>query len=177
MPLPTPPDIVADHLKHMQEMMAEVHRITMVNHFLETTPPSIPHAGIHAGELTGWRIWWIDRSGWFRSLVRDEIFWIPGKAMQGNVNERAGSSRYAGVYSFKNRRDALSEFIAGTADLRSHPHHAEHNTVGLALGTVKLWGEVVEHEHGYRASFAKPASIDETYYYGKPAKDPKELYF
>jgi hypothetical protein len=98
--------------------------------------------------------------------------------MQGNVNERAAeANRYAGVYSFKNRRNALSEFIAGTNDLRIHPHHAEHNTVGLAFGTVKLWGEVVEHEHGYRASFAKPASIDETYYYGKPAQDPKELYF
>lgn len=33
------------------------------------------------------------------------------------------------------------------------------SAVGLVAGTVKLWGDVVEHEHGYRAQFAKPHSI------------------
>jgi len=33
----------------------------------------------------------------------------------------------------------------------------------FALGTVHLWGEVVEHERGYRASHAAVRSIDEAY--------------
>lgn len=32
--------------------------------------------------------------------------------------------------------------------------------LGVVVGAIKLWGEVVEHERGYRASFAKVVSID-----------------
>lgn len=28
------------------------------------------------------------------------------------------------------------------------------------IGTVKLWGEVIEHEWGYRSEFAEVASLD-----------------
>jgi len=31
----------------------------------------------------------------------------------------------------------------------------------IIIGKVKLWGDVVEHEHGYRAEFAKIVSLDE----------------
>jgi hypothetical protein len=31
---------------------------------------------------------------------------------------------------------------------------------GIAWGTIKCWGEVVEHEHGWRAQYAKLTSID-----------------
>ena len=34
---------------------------------------------------------------------------------------------------------------------RNDPH-----TVGRVLGRVLLWGRVVEHEHGWRASHALP---------------------
>jgi hypothetical protein len=30
----------------------------------------------------------------------------------------------------------------------------------MALGTIEMWGEIVEHERGYRASFARVKSID-----------------
>jgi hypothetical protein len=103
--------------------------------------------------------------------------------MKGNVGEIVcrfwghKPDRYAGVYSFKDRERAQSEFNSGVIELKRYPTHADYNTVGLALGSVKLWGEIVEHEYGYRASFAKPASLDEIYYYGVPTTDPKGLYF
>lgn len=31
--------------------------------------------------------------------------------------------------------------------------------VSVAYGAVKMWGEVVEHERGYRAQFAKLVSL------------------
>jgi len=34
----------------------------------------------------------------------------------------------------------------------------------LLFGKVKIWGEVVEHEWGYRSQFAKIVSLD----YGDP---------
>lgn len=37
---------------------------------------------------------------------------------------------------------------------------ANTSTGCFVLGTVQLWGEVVEHERGYRASFAKIKSLD-----------------
>lgn len=39
--------------------------------------------------------------------------------------------------------------------------HAE--TSSFVVGTVKMWGEVVEHQFGYRAQFAKLNSLDTLY--------------
>lgn len=33
----------------------------------------------------------------------------------------------------------------------------------MAVGTVRLWGEVIEHERGYRAEFAKVHSLDHVF--------------
>lgn len=33
----------------------------------------------------------------------------------------------------------------------------------MCTGTVLLWGDIVEHERGYRAEFAKVRSIDWLY--------------
>lgn len=42
-----------------------------------------------------------------------------------------------------------------------------HKTlIGLAIGSVKLWGEVFEHETGYRAQFAKIEEIRVSYSHG-----------
>ena len=38
------------------------------------------------------------------------------------------------------------------------------NAGSLLFGKVKIWGEIVEHEAGYRSEFAKIVSLD----YGDP---------
>jgi hypothetical protein len=34
---------------------------------------------------------------------------------------------------------------------------------GIVRGTVRLWGVCIDHEHGYRAQYARPISFDEIY--------------
>lgn len=44
--------------------------------------------------------------------------------------------------------------------LTSHP---ACDASAFVSGTVRLWGDVVEHEFGYRAEFAKLHSLDKIY--------------
>ncbi len=88
-------------------------------------------------------------ANWFRRaddllhsvFVRDYV-WYPDRPASGNV-------RTQGIYSF---RDAVRcrwdyGYTQGT-----------HGT--LLFGKVKIWGEVIEHEAGYRSEFAKIVSLD-----------------
>jgi len=88
-------------------------------------------------------------ANWFRRaddllhsvFVRDYV-WYPDRPASGNV-------RTHGIYSF---RDAVRcrwdyGYTQGT-----------HGT--LLFGKVKIWGEVIEHEAGYRSEFAKIVSLD-----------------
>lgn len=188
MPLPDPPGATSDHLKQMQEMMVQQVQKLMLSmpswSLSDFSPksPEIPHAGIRAGEIIGWRLWWVHKEGRLRSLVRDEIFWEPGVPTTGDINQcvhisMRGPDRFGGVYSFNTYRAAMVEFSKLLFDLQICCYPTE-GLVGLILGTVKLWGEVVEHEGGYRASFAKPNEFLQTYYWGDgPSRDPQELYF
>jgi hypothetical protein len=39
---------------------------------------------------------------------------------------------------------------------------------GVAIGTVDLWGTVIEHEDGYRAEYAQVQSIDRLLHVPQP---------
>jgi hypothetical protein len=69
--------------------------------------------------------------------------WVPDEPMVGDPDDYGA----AGVWAFKDRNLALRKM------LESGP--------GYAYGTVSLWGEVVEHDLGYRAQFARVASIED----------------
>lgn len=183
------PGVGADNLKQMQEMMAKAMRNMMLSIpdyadmlLPNPKPPEIPFAGISVGEIIGWRVWWVNHDGRLRSFIRDEIVWEPGEAMTGNINERVhvslrGPDRFGGVYCFNNYQAAMNEFTRVLFDLKTG-RPGVNKAVGLILGTVKLWGEVVEHQGGYRASFAKPNEFLKTYYWDKgSSRDPYELYF
>lgn len=149
----------------------------------EPAPPAIPYAGIRTGELIGHRLWWVVREG-------DEIvltshahrrIWIPGEVVEGDV-EKIVLTRsfgfppiFGGIYAFAERADAnnailsdlqyISEIKPGTGGLYIFaggwdPYSEQ---IGLVYGTVKMWGEVIEHEKGYRAQYAKIDTIDEVY--------------
>ena len=61
-----------------------------------------------------------------------------------------------GVHAFKEMADTL-EYLK----IMQYGFYWSSITVGcFVLGTVQLWGEVIEHERGYRASFAKIKSLD-----------------
>jgi hypothetical protein len=78
---------------------------------------------------------------------------------------------FEGVYSYFDRDQLKIEFAKQLdADWICPIQYMDHNwqsmgikvytIFGYAFGTVKCWGEVVEHETGWRAQYAKLHSID-----------------
>ncbi len=64
-----------------------------------------------------------------------------------------------GIYAFKTPADLIYEAI------------------GLRIvGTVYLWGRIIEHEHGYRAQYAYPASFVSSWLTGDELARLAELY-
>jgi hypothetical protein len=113
----------------------------------------LKHEGIRVGEVITYRAWRVINEDWFRSgeerlhsvAMRDYV-WHPDKLASGEV-------RTHGIYSF---RDVI----------RSKEEYGYDPGVDgpLLFGKVKIWGEIVEHEDGYRSEFGKIASLD----YGDP---------
>ena len=111
----------------------------------------LKHEGIRAGEIIAYRAWRVIDPGWcdddrLHSVAMRDYVWHPDKPASGDV-------RVHGIYSF---RDVI----------RSKQEYGYDPGVDgpLLLGKVKIWGEIVEHEAGYRSEFGKIASLD----YGDP---------
>lgn len=106
-------------------------------------PDSTPHEGIRAGEVIGWRLWKL-KKGFLHSITADKM-WNPGEPMEGSVD--AFDIVYAvpmGIYAMKHLYPVAVLAIEET----------------FVFGSVEMWGEVVEHEHGYRAQFASVRSLN-----------------
>jgi hypothetical protein len=92
--------------------------------------------------------------GWFRrssddrlhSVYMRDYIWDPDEPASGDVSTH-------GIYSFRHVIRSIEDY--GYVKLSDGP---------LLFGKVKIWGEVVEHETGYRSQFGKIASLD----YGDP---------
>lgn len=114
-------------------------------------------AGIKAGEVTAYRCWRMRGDGLLTSCFMSDVVWVPGLTMEGKPEE-AGE----GVHAFKSRIWALKYGVGYSGES------------GVVTGTVELWGEVYEHERGYRASYAVIKSIDDSGDYD--AKSLRKLY-
>lgn len=60
-----------------------------------------------------------------------------------------------GIHAFKDRKTA------------------EENNCGHVLGTVEMWGDIVEHEKGYRSEWAKIKSLEYVRWYLLNPVDPR----
>jgi hypothetical protein len=118
----------------------------------------LKHEGIRVGEIIGYRAWRLVDSAWMRrtwmprtwmrqcdnrlhSVIIKDYVWLPDQPASGDVREH-------GIYSFKQvirSREQYGFSLAGGP---------------LLFGSVKIWGEIVEHEVGYRSQFAKIVSLD-----------------
>jgi hypothetical protein len=110
---------------------------------------SIKHEGVRAGEIIAYRAWRvIDRNGGERlhSVAMRNYVWHLDKAASGDV-------RTHGIYSFRDVIRSKEEY----------GYDVDESEM-LLFGKVKIWGEVVEHEAGYRSEFGKIVSLD----YGEP---------
>jgi hypothetical protein len=106
-------------------------------------------AGIKAGEVTAYRCWDIGADGLLHSVVYKNFVWKPGVIAVGDPSQfSAGIYAYKSILMLHNYGSVSSESVSGTVD---------------------LWGEVYEHEHGYRAQFAAISSIDDSPYYDAEA--------
>jgi hypothetical protein len=100
----------------------------------------LPREGIRAGEITGVRLWSLDLPR-LRSLIAlgpdySRFIWEPNTIVSGDVKTH-GVYAYKPEYSYK-----FTEYFL-------------YAPFSYVIGTVALWGEVIEHEFGYRAEFAK----------------------
>lgn len=112
--------------------------------FINTNFPdegSIENAGIRAGEIIAHRCWRLVEGDRLFSIYMSKREWFPNVPMIGNVSDGVG------VHAFKNRYDLYA-------------YAGEIGYEILIAGTVAMWGEIVEHERGYRAEYAKIISLE-----------------
>ena len=95
---------------------------------------------MRVGEIVGYRIWRVD-NGYLKSFSYP-ISWMPGHPISG----KPGDHDSAGIWAFKDPHRALHKML---------------ETPDSVMGSVYLWGEIVEHADGYRAEFAEVRSIEE----------------
>lgn len=135
-------------------------------------PPPIPYAGIRAGEIIGHRMWWVIRDNDLCSLAHLFI-WQPEQVVTGDLDKIVilapffGQHVFGGVYSYASSNELAKELIGYNDNDLAFPsvvsfsdHQPPIAVRGIAIGTIKCWGEVIEHERGYRAQYAKIQSID-----------------
>ena len=129
---------------------------------------------IKVGEIVGYRCWIVHRLPpkfdqpevlLLRSVYQNDI-WKPGKILEGRELEDWDSR---GIHAWKTAgSERFREYIR---DYLHNAHHAINprrkpevlEQPAMVTGTVLLWGDIVEHEHGYRGEFAKVLSIDWLY--------------
>jgi len=110
---------------------------------------AIRHSGIRVGEIIAYRAWRLIEKTWspideerLHSVAMWQHVWDPDKPASGDV-------RTHGIYSFRNPIRC------------SHEYGYLIDPMGpLLFGKVKIWGEIIEHQDGYRSEFGKIASLD-----------------
>lgn len=106
-------------------------------------PQPLVAAGMKVEDLIGWRIWRVkDGHLWSYSV---DYAWLPDGVAEGVP----GDHDSLGIWAFKDKRRAFQKALES----------ATPNTA-YVWGSVRLWGRVVEHADGYRASKARIMSID-----------------
>jgi hypothetical protein len=145
-------------------------------------PKSIPYAGIRTGEVIGRRLWWVVKEkgeDWICSLAHRRL-WKPGETIYGDVYKLVlncpSIDIYGGTFSFSSQASLNAEIAVqerniiyvkemeeryGSEALLSRFCLEETRT--FVSGKIKMWGDIVEHETGYRAEYAKLVSLDEVY--------------
>lgn len=110
--------------------------------------------------ITGWRGWTLSRCGRLEALGKDTV-WPAKRALEAECQRGGTMSRYVGsvshhlapawdctcgVWAFKD----LDRLVAALG--------SQYSGVRV-IGTVSLWGRVIETENGYRAQYAYPAEL------------------
>jgi hypothetical protein len=122
------------------------HRTAILITGNKTRDAALGEPRIRAGEIIGWRVWKL-RNGLLHSVIIPYT-WRPG------VFERSSCQKGGGYYNYNPGYHAFR-----------HQEQAEREAPMLAfsslaaIGSVALWGEVIEHQYGWRSEYAAVRSI------------------
>ena len=117
----------------------------------------IEDTGIELGEIIAWRVWRVIEgvSEHMLASIWMHVLWYPGFVIDGDVrgmgNMGLSTSLPTGIYAFKERR---------SADVLAFQLSIGEGNFKAVVGRVALWGEVIEHVNGYRASHARVHSLE-----------------
>lgn len=105
-------------------------------------PPPAPVVPDYTQYLVGWRTWDVGQSQLW-SVISPDCPWPKRQPFYASFPGYLGLWSSNGIYAFKT-----------LADLRRRWYYTES-----VIGTVALWGRVMEHARGYRAEFAYPLRL------------------
>jgi len=84
--------------------------------------------------------------------------WVPGEVLEAHaLQDFDHSGGRTGIHAWK----SLFEVVDYAQGLLQEQSVGGVPVAGVAIGKIRLWGDVVEHERGYRAQFARVHSIDD----------------
>ena len=116
----------------------------------KTRDAALGEARIGAGEIIGWRCWRL-RNGLLTSVFVSYV-WHP------DIFERSSTKRYGhedrplgsnlGYHAFRDKEQAEREA-------------SWHGWYPAVIGCVAMWGEVIEHQYGWRSEYAAVRSLTE----------------
>ena len=148
-----------------------------------TEQGTIEDAGIGAGEITGYRCWrYIDKGparGMLMSMVVPFIWNTNSKYYKAGLIDPlcreyiTDSACYVsaiddeGFFAFKDEDRVKAEYPATpflTYNYETPPVHI--------YGSIWMWGEITEHEFGYRAQYVAIRSIDNIGKHSRQWSDP-----
>lgn len=165
------PDIVKLQQMMMAGQIAAFHGV--YDPVFDELRPALKRDGVIAGEIIGYRCWRIARGdpaaliGRLRSVYQTDV-WNPGDVLQGR---EMGDWDQRGIHAWKDSGSKqYHDYIRGYLNRETDPFYfainngdTNHDRPAMVTGTVFLWGDVVEHERGWRAEFARVRSLDWLY--------------
>jgi hypothetical protein len=111
----------------------------------KTRDAALGEPTIRAGEIIGWRFWKL-HDGLLRSVYIPYI-WHPGVFERSSSKQ--GGFKNPGYHAFRNKEQAERE-----TSIQAY-------WLPCVIGSVAMWGEVIEHENGWRSEYAAVRSLTE----------------
>jgi hypothetical protein len=130
------------------------HRMAFIRAAKDRVPPrELPEVG----EITAFRCWKLS-CGYLWSIAAAHR-WEPDEPMSGDLGDVffAEGAVFGGVYAWRQPEDAVRH---ARRMWRRHWLDLPPRAEALVIGRVALWGEIDEHERGYRAENARVSGLD-----------------
>lgn len=124
----------------------------------------------YAEPILGWRLWHVRlHGGGYRleSFTRHHVSWPARRRLEAGCSahgeEAPISGHECGIYAFKSR-DLAEELLRRYIGVRQCYGRGQEfppprQGRPIALGSVSLWGRILERERGYRAQYAYPYEL------------------